>query len=139
MSALPELIRIVDRDGFLSPESVLDEARPDTSPLHRYFTWDDSLAAEQWRLDQASRLIRRYSVEVQTEPEKVIRPRAFVNTGPREYTPIDTAMHDPRMRDVVLASAIRELSALRRKYEHLCDFDAAVQQATQKATRKKAS
>lgn len=127
MSALKELTRLVDRDGYITPESVLDEARPDGSPLHRYFEWDDDVAAEQYRLVQARQLIVRYSVEVEIQPEKVIRPRAFVNSSPGRYTPIADAMRDPDARDRVMQSAIRELSALRRKYEHLCDFDAAIQ------------
>jgi hypothetical protein len=129
MSALPELLRIAERDGTVTPEAVLEDARSEDSPLHRFFEWDDGAAAERYRLDQAAGLIRRYTVEIETQPETIIRTRALVNVGPRSYVPIDQAMRDPGMRDVVMQSAIRELSSLRRKYEHLCDFDAAIQAA----------
>lgn len=138
MSALAELQRIAERDGAISPETVLDEARPPTAPLHRHFEWDDGAAAEAYRLDQAARLIRRYAVEIHTEPEKTVRARAFVSIGSRQYAPIDKALNDPKQRGVVLEQCIRELAAVRRKYEHLVDFDAAIQAvAAQRPARRR--
>lgn len=45
-------------DGRLTPRIVLDEARPDTSPLHSGFEWDDLRAAERYREGQARLLLR---------------------------------------------------------------------------------
>ena len=45
-------------DGLLKPEDVVEAARPANSPLHTRFTWDDSAAAHQFRLEQARTLIR---------------------------------------------------------------------------------
>lgn len=44
--------------GGLKPEDVLDDARNPNSPLHDCFTWDDTVAAEAYRLTQAKAVIR---------------------------------------------------------------------------------
>ena len=66
------LARITKRNhGVLTPDAVLEDAQKEDSPLHDQFTWDDSEAAHQWRLEQARTLIRSVRVEVQTESRTV--------------------------------------------------------------------
>lgn len=63
----------------LREADVLADARDKKSPLHAYFEWDDSVAAESHRLMQASALIRRVRVEVIALPDsQPIKVRAFV-------------------------------------------------------------
>jgi hypothetical protein len=67
-----ELIR--QTTGDLRPEDVLDDARNPNSPLHSCFTWDDSVAAEAYRLTQAKAVIRvaiRYLSRPSSEPQRV--------------------------------------------------------------------
>ena len=66
------------RNGMLLAEDVLEAARDPESPLHPYFQWDDSAAAEAYRLSQASELIRRVKIEVVTQ-ETTIRCVKYVN------------------------------------------------------------
>lgn len=40
----------MENDGRLTPAEVLEEARNPESPLHDQFTWDDTEAAEKYRL-----------------------------------------------------------------------------------------
>lgn len=58
-----EAIRAANPDGELRPEEVIDFARNPNTELHQSFTWDDSEAARQHRLEQARRVIRRVVVE----------------------------------------------------------------------------
>lgn len=51
-------------NGVLLPGDVLNNARDPESPLHPFFTWDDSEAAEKCRLLEARQLIRRVRLEV---------------------------------------------------------------------------
>jgi hypothetical protein len=44
--------------GDLTPEAVVEAARSAESALHGAFEWDDSKAAQQHRLQQATQLIR---------------------------------------------------------------------------------
>lgn len=58
-----ELNRIAARNGgVIEPEKVVERARNPRSPLHSQFQWDDTEAAQQWRLEQARRLIRSVQV-----------------------------------------------------------------------------
>lgn len=50
-------------DGeIVAAEDVVEAAAPAESPIHTYFTWDDSEAATQYRLEQARRLMRAIMV-----------------------------------------------------------------------------
>lgn len=53
-----EITRIYQRDGYVKPSIVLQEATPKESPLHGYFEWNNKEAAKQHRLWQARHLIR---------------------------------------------------------------------------------
>ncbi len=67
-----ELERIRKANGDqLNPKQVVEVARPSDAPLHAAFTWDDTGAAERWRLHEARHLIRSVRVLVvgsKTEP-----------------------------------------------------------------------
>ena len=122
-----ERIRTKHR-GRLTPKDVLDEAKSNVSPLHKHFTWDDTKAAQQYRLQQAGELIR--SIEVVVEQAKPAgrasgNVRAFVSVKEgkkRAYTSIADAMSDTDLRAQVLADALRELQTWRKRYEQLSEF-----------------
>lgn len=52
------LKKLADRDGKVTPESILAEASTDGSEIHRFFQWDDQIAAVEHRLHQARQLVR---------------------------------------------------------------------------------
>jgi hypothetical protein len=54
----PILNELAQRYGQLTPERIVEEARQPSSPLHSYFEWDDKIAAERHRLNQARILLR---------------------------------------------------------------------------------
>lgn len=146
MSAREALVALVERDGSITPASVLDEARDEASPLHTHFEWDDSEAAEQYRLVQARGLIRRYKVTVEVKPDTFVKVRQFSSVpaaDPDEgtdYVLTSEALKDDVQRDFIFKQCIREIATLRAKYGALVDFDAALRESIgAKRTRKKAS
>lgn len=52
-----ELDRIYKRDGTVSAELLVEEAKAETSPLHKFFEWNDEEAAARYRLAQATSMI----------------------------------------------------------------------------------
>ena len=48
--------------GMIFPRAVIDHARPSDSPLHSCFEWNDTEAAEKFRIVQARGVIK--SVEI---------------------------------------------------------------------------
>lgn len=131
------------KSNTLTPELVLADAHADASPLHAFFEWDDSLAAQKYRVDQAGNLIRSIQVtyvdleesaprqisldSVQAADEPQANPvRAFVaitlEDGQRGYEITGAAMANPDLRQQVLSRAHSELSAISRKWREVSEL-----------------
>lgn len=52
-----ELTKIHKKHGNVTETLLLQEARKPSHPLHEFFEWDDSIAAESWRKGQALSMI----------------------------------------------------------------------------------
>ena len=112
---------------YPTARDVLEDGRNKDAPHHAIFTWDDSIAAEQYRLVQAGEIIRAIVI-VRTdmiEPKKPVR--AFVHVTPPEeenaaYVDILVAMNSPEMRRQVLEKAMKELEIWRETYEGYIEF-----------------
>lgn len=61
--------------GLLTAEVVVEDARNPSSPLHAHFDWDNDVAAEKWRLEQARRLIRSVKITVEVVEDLVAVPK----------------------------------------------------------------
>jgi len=121
-----ELYRLARKGkGRLTPVAVVREASKKASPLHRYFTWDDTAAAQKQRETEARELIRAV-VTVVTELADPIRALVNVNESVEKscYVPIRDAMADPKQRQEIVSRANAELQAWRRKYNQLKEFAA---------------
>ena len=71
MTQLEALKEIAKRDGgLLRPQAVVDAARPVSSPLHGAFCWNNTEAAQKYRLLQAQQLIRSFRVTVEDNGAK---------------------------------------------------------------------
>jgi hypothetical protein len=133
-----ELLAINEEHGVLTPELVVQRSREPASALHQFFEWDDDQAAEKFRLVQAGALIRRVRltiVRASTETKVVTfgSVRAFVSPASERkskanpeggYGTIQDVLSDEDRRADLIATARRELAALRRKYETLEELSA---------------
>lgn len=134
------LYEIAERnDGRLEPDAVVAEARDETSPLHSLFTWDDTVAAERFRLLQAGALIRRIKITVlRSDPEtrqvKIERVRAIESPQSERdrkgepskggsYIRTAKIAKDPEMRASMLATVVAELTAIRKRYARLSELE----------------
>lgn len=135
--------------GGLSPAIVVDAARPAESALHPLFTWDDTLAAELHRQNEARYILRNLGIvytrkegeETEKEPRviSVVRVQAFpsvvqeptenedegedgVELPQRRYISIYGVLANPQTRAYYLHQARGELASWRRKYSDLREF-----------------
>lgn len=112
--------------GVLTPQVVVDEARPEDHPLHDRFEWDDEVAGERFRRDQAHRMIQSVRVAYTTSdrPKDV---RAWVPISRPEspqpsYEPIEDVVLDDIKRTVLLQQMEREWKAMQSRYGDLVEF-----------------
>ena len=70
-----EICENLERTVGLTAKNLLEVSRPEDAPLHNEFEWNDSVAAEKYRENQARYIIRMLCVA----PEKEDKPpvRAF--------------------------------------------------------------
>lgn len=114
-----EFERLYKKHGCLDPEDVVEESREESAPLHCCFEWDDAVAAEKYRVNQAGDIIRALVAVDDSEPKETAKStRAFVHVQ-REYHPISIVVNDEKMMKELLTSAKRDMTAFRDKYETL--------------------
>jgi hypothetical protein len=63
-----------DRNGNIDPKDVVNAARSKKNPLHDSFEWDDSVAAEAYRITQAKDLLKEFKFVVESETIDMIAP-----------------------------------------------------------------
>lgn len=78
-----ELASIQKEMSVITPKIVVQQASDPKSPLHQYFEWDDTIAAQKHREWQARFLIVSVHV-VDSDMDNPQPVRAFVNVSPDE-------------------------------------------------------
>lgn len=126
MSVREHLQAIHDKYGTLTPALVVDEARDKAHPLHSRFEWNNGLAAEAWRREQASQLIRSVRVVYRKpDTDQRLEIRAFHAIRGEEgnsYEPTDKVVNDPVLRAIVLKDMEREWRQLHQRYSDFEEF-----------------
>ena len=69
--AADEVRALEDSHGRVTADRVIAAARNPKSALHRYFEWDDKLAAVKFRIEQARELIRNVRDLLEIEDEVI--------------------------------------------------------------------
>lgn len=124
---IQELNRIASKSGgILKPEIVVEEASREDSPLHSRFTWDDSEAAHQYRLEQARRLIRvtvQFIPNVSNEPERIwVSLKQDQNNEGGGYRTLVSVLSDVELRKQLLNEAMEDMDRFEEKYSHLTEL-----------------
>lgn len=124
------LTTIYERHHSLTPHLVVEESRDPAAPLHDRFEWDDTIAGEAYRRNQASALIRSVHIRFAPEPEKPaheVKVRAFVSLHDEgQYLPAEDVGRSTRLTAVALAQMEREWRQMRRKYQAHAEFWALI-------------
>ncbi len=112
-------------NGVLEPGHIVEAAKDETSPMHAHFTWEDAIAAEAYREDQARELVRSLTIDVSRSNLEAKPVRAFVNVetgGERGYVPTFVAMSSADLRRQVVAEAFAQLEAWRSRHAELTEL-----------------
>lgn len=143
MSNLREqLSHIYSQRGRLTPDIVVQEATPESSPLHHRFEWNDAVAGHEFRKVQAADLIRSVRVTY-TEPKTnenrsvrafvALRPDSSTTDTRPSYEPIEKVLENPDSRELLLKQCRTEWASFERRYKDLEEFDLIVGRAPRTA------
>lgn len=114
---------IEERGGELSPRELVEYARKKNSPLHPLFEWDESKAAEAYRVSQASGHLRMVKITV-VKDGVTHTPRACYSVtvnddddgARRTNASYDRVKGSPDLARQVIARASGEIKAWRHRY-----------------------
>ena len=110
----------------VTPQQIVDRAKDEDSELHKCFTWDDTMAAQKWRLEEARKVVQLLvidrSQEIETEPPV----RVFFkigNTHDEGYKQTVNILRNNDEYAALLKQALAELEAFQRKYRTLSELE----------------
>lgn len=142
MSAVTDISYLIEREleqvrgnkELLHPGEVVDWAkRNPQSTLHRQFNWNDTDAANEYRLWQARRLIALHVIAPSGERKMVSLSIDRVKGG--GYRTVDDAVRVKTLRDTMLKDALAELRRVRDRYQSVKEL-AAVFDAIDRADQR---
>lgn len=139
-----ELIRIKNK-GLLRPHDVVKFAKDPKTALHKKFTWDNTKAAEEYRLWQARKIIMVAVVVEENTSETV---RAYVSLSDERgkaggYIAVAEVLSDKALTARMLSDAMDDLQFFKDKYNSLRKLSeinpifVAIDEVTVKRARKK--
>lgn len=110
--------------GRLTPQMVVTFAKPSSSPLHKYFTWEDNAAGILWREQQARQLILQVHYKV-SEDSSV---NAWVNfkhkkLGGQCYVRLERALSDTDLKKEMLKRSLQEVNYWKQQYATLFELN----------------
>ena len=115
--------KIEEKDGEVTKESFLEFSRPTKSPTHSLFEWDDSVAAEKYRLGQSKSIIGHLRVTYIDSNGEDAKVNAYVKVTPKgehpTYQNIHIALQDEEKREVVLERIREELNRFIERNKHI--------------------
>lgn len=109
----------LEEQGKLTAEELVNASRPDDSPMHKAFEWDDAVAGEMYRREQARSYIRaivQLPENEDSEPQKLYYN--IVRAEPN-YKSINTIMESEDDTERLLGLALAELIRAKNKYKNL--------------------
>lgn len=128
---------LIDKDGSVTPERLVEVSKPKNAPLHNEFEWNDTTAAQKYREEQARQIIKNIviiEIPEDTDELKQVKcwvnsDRAFVPTDERlhKYVTIDTALSTESWKDNLLKAARRDMISFITKYRRLTELNKVIE------------
>lgn len=122
----------------VTPKDVLKKAKSSKTELHKCFEWDDSVAAEKFRVHQASNVLRSIIVidDNETSPIKhSIRAFEHINVGGKNlYMETKSILTDEEKAEKLIAEIMQSILELENKLRTYESFSSKVFEVREKLT-----
>lgn len=109
-------------EGKVTPQEVLEKAKDENSELHKCFEWNDTVAAEKYRLQQARAIIINLVYTPITKEEATVRC-FHITTERCTYQPTKQFLVQEDEYQSLLKRAKSELEAFKRRYHTLSELE----------------
>lgn len=106
-----------------TPQNILEVAKNPNSELHKCFTWDDSEAAQKWRLHEARNIVCNLVISPKEDDKEKISVRVLYKTDSGGYKPTQLIVRQQDEYRKLLECALAELRAFKRKYQNITELD----------------
>lgn len=106
-----------------TPAQIVDKGRDPGSELHKCFEWDDSKAAESYRIQQARQVVCHLVIRETVREDKPPIRFFFKPESGTGYQPTQAIVRNQDSYQALLKSAMRDLDALRVKYHSLGELE----------------
>lgn len=133
--AIQEMERIEALYGSLTPQNILDASRPQNALFNSLFQWDDTIAAEHYRLQQARTILNNIEVSVISngQPKQISVYEVIKQPSiPAVYKSINSM--DLNDIDFIKTRTLKELTILKDKlsvYKEFSKLTSTLNQAIQ--------
>lgn len=128
--AQKEFERIKRLYGKLTAKNVLEASRPKKSLLHNCFEWNDGIAAEKYRLQQARVLINNVQVSIVSSGGDTLDIPFYEvvkdKKGKRNYVDVSSIVNNTSYSDQIRSKAKSELHYWKNKYEIFTELRKAI-------------
>lgn len=121
-----EIMEICEQLESATPQQILEKARDSNTELHKCFTWDDTEAAEKWRISEARAVVRNLKI-IEQKPDKQTEPttiRVFYKTDNESgYKPTKLILKKPDEYKVLVERCRSELLAIKQKFNSISEYE----------------
>jgi hypothetical protein len=121
--AAAELQRLRREAGELTPDIVVDAARDEHAVLHPAFEWDDEIAAQNFRKQQARHLLRGVCI-VRDEGEPIPMHFHIVTDDGGKYESVERIQNDPDLYEAALAELTSKVRGAQSAVDQLLQIGA---------------
>lgn len=125
-----------------TPKQLVDAARSKSSPIHGLFEWDNTVAAERWRLSQARNHINHLEIVIVCDGERQHTKAyhsvviATDDSADRCYASAVSVRRSSDLSKQVIATATEELAYWRKRYDEYSRVFSGVFKAADKIIAK---
>lgn len=108
----------------VTPQQIVDKARDENCELHRCFEWDDTIAAEKYRIHQARQVVLNLVIKPRETEEEQPAIRYFYKTESGSgYKPSSHVFKIDTEYQSLLKRAYAELHSFKVKYANLKELE----------------
>jgi hypothetical protein len=109
----------------VTPQQIVEYAKDENTELHKCFTWDNNVAAEKWRLQEARQIVVCLRITKEENEVKTNTPiRVFYKTDDDGgYKPTQVIVKNADEYEKLLNRVTNELKTFRNKHKNLIEFE----------------